>query len=301
MFDWDDLRVFIAAARAESATAAAQRLGLDASTVGRRIAALEASLKATLFVRSAKGLRLTASGARLLSAGLAVEAAMNAAVEVGEQDIIGGAIRISAAEGFGGKVLAPALPRLRERHPGLSVELVANPGFMSPLRREVDMTVTLSEPTSRRLLIEPLTDYQLGLYASTAYLAGHGAPEGVEDLGRASLVGYIDDQIYAPELRYLDEVHPGLTPNLASSSINAQREMIAAGGGIGVLPCFLGEGLVRILPAEVRLTRRFWIATLREVAGTARVRAIRAWMKGLVEDERGRLSPVPAVRALPEP
>jgi DNA-binding transcriptional LysR family regulator len=291
MFDWDDLRVFIAAARAESATGAAQRLGLDASTVGRRIAALEASLKATLFVRSAKGLRLTASGARLLNAGLAVEAAMNTAAEVGEQDIIGGAIRISAAEGFGGHVLAPALPRLRERHPGLSIELVANPGLMSPLRREVDMTVTLSEPTSRRLLIEPLTDYQLGLYASAAYLANHRAPTRVDDLARASLVGYIDDQIYAPELRYLDEVLPGLTPNLASSSINAQREMIASGGGIGVLPCFLSEGLVRLLPNQVRLTRRFWVATLREVAATARVRAIRAWMRGLVEAERSRLSP----------
>jgi DNA-binding transcriptional LysR family regulator len=289
MFDWDDLRVFIAAARAESATGAAHQLGLDASTVGRRIAALEASLKATLFVRSARGLRLTASGVRLLNAGLAVESAMNAAAEVGEQDIIGGAIRISAAEGFGGHVLAPALPRLRARHPGLSVELVANPGFMSPLRREVDMTVTLSEPTSRRLLIEPLTDYQLGLYASPGYLAEHGAPDCVDDLARASLVGYIDDQIYAPELRYLDEVAPGLTPNLASSSINAQRQMIAAGGGLGVLPCFLGEGLVRVLPAEVRLIRRFWIATLREVAATARVRAIRAWMKGLVEDQRARL------------
>jgi DNA-binding transcriptional LysR family regulator len=291
MFDWDDLRVFIAAARAESASGAAQRLGLDASTVGRRIAALEASLKATLFVRSAKGLRLTATGARLLEAGLSAETAMNAAAEVGEQDIVGGAIRISASEGFGGRVLAPALPRLRARHPGLSVELVANPGFMSPLRREVDMTVTLSEPTSRRLLVEPLTDYQLGLYASEAYLAEHGAPGDVAALGRARLVGYIDDQIYAPELRYLDEVAPGLTPALASSSINAQREMIAAGGGVGVLPCFLGDDLVRVLPDQVRLTRRFWIATLREGAGTARVRAIRAWMRGLVEDERKRLNP----------
>jgi DNA-binding transcriptional LysR family regulator len=291
MFDWDDLRVFIAAARAESATGAARQLGLDASTVGRRIAALEASLKATLFIRSASGLRLTASGARLLNAGLAVEVAMNAAAEVGEQDIVGGAIRISAAEGFGGQVLAPALPRLRARHPGLTVELVANPGFMSPLRREVDMTVSLSEPTSRRLLVEPLTDYQLGLYASPAYLAEHGAPRAVEHLARASLVGYIDDQIYAPELRYLDEVAPGLAPSLASSSINAQRAMIAAGGGIGVLPCFLGEGLVRVLADEVRLTRRFWIATLREVAATARVRAIRAWMKALVEAERARLTP----------
>jgi DNA-binding transcriptional LysR family regulator len=291
MFDWDDLRVFIAAARAESATGAAQRLGLDASTVGRRIAALEASLKATLFVRSAKGLRLTASGARLLDAGLAAESAMNLAAEVGEHDIIGGAIRISASEGFGGRILAPALPQLRARHPGLSVELAANPGFMSPLRREVDMTVTLSEPTSRRLLIEPLTDYQLGLYASAAYLAQHGVPRSAGDLTGADLVGYIDDQIYAPELRYLDEVCPGLTPSLASSSINAQREMISAGGGIGVLPCFLAGGLVRVLPDKVCLTRRFWIATLSEVAATARVRAIRAWMKTLVEEQRALLSP----------
>ncbi|MDR3510952.1 MAG: LysR family transcriptional regulator [Caulobacteraceae bacterium] len=291
MFDWDDLRVFITAARAETATGAAQQLGMDASTVGRRIAALEASLKATLFVRSAKGLRLTATGARLLDAGLAAEAAMNLAAEVGEQDIVGGAIRISASEGFGGRVLAPALPQLRARHPGLSVELAANPGFMSPLRREVDMTVTLSEPTSRRLLVEPLTDYQLGLYASPAYLAAHGAPQAVTDLRDASLVGYIDDQIYAPELRYLDEVLPGLTPNLASSSINAQREMIAAGGGVGVLPCFLGQGLERVLRAEVRLTRRFWIATLQEIATTARVRSVRSWMKGLVEDQRALLSP----------
>lgn len=291
MFDWDDLRVFISAARAESATGAAQQLGMDASTVGRRIAALEASLKATLFVRSAKGLRLTATGARLLDAGLTAESAMNLAAEVGEQDLIGGAIRISASEGFGGRILAPALPQLRIRHPGLSVELAANPGFMSPLRREVDMTVTLSEPTSRRLLIEPLTNYQLGLYAAPAYLTAHGTPEVAQDLIGQSLVGYIDDQIYAPELRYLDEVHPGLTPSLASSSINAQREMIAAGGGIGVLPCFLGEGLVRVLPDRVRLTRKFWIATLSEVAATARVRAIRAWMKGLVEEKRTLLSP----------
>lgn len=291
MFDWDDLRVFIAAARTESASAAAQRLGLDASTVGRRIAALEASLKATLFVRSAKGLRLTTTGARLLDAGLAAEAAMNLAAEVGESDIVGGAIRISASEGFGGKVLAPALPQLRARHPGLTVELAANPGFMSPLRREVDMTVTLSEPASPRLLIEPLTDYQLGLYAAPAYLAARAAPESPADLDDAELVGYIDDQIYAPELRYLDEVRPGLTPSLASSSINAQREMIAAGAGVGVLPCFLAEGLVRVLPGQVRLTRRFWIATLREVAATARVRAVRAWMKGLVEDQKSLLSP----------
>ena len=67
--------------------------------------------------------------------------------------------------------------------------------------------------------------------------------------------------------------------------------MIAAGGGVGVLPCFLGQGLERVLRAEVRLTQRFWIATLQEIAATARVRSVRSWMKGLVEDRRALLSP----------
>ena len=291
MFDWDDLRIFIAAARAGSGATAAQRLRLDPSTVGRRLASLETALKATLFVRSASGLRLTSTGARLLNAAVAVESAMIAAARVGEPDIIAGSIRISASEGFGGRVLAPALAQLRSRHSNLSIELIANPGFLSPLRREVDMAITLSAPASARLLVEPLTDYELGLYAAQSYLDQHGVPAEPAGLSGHTLIGYVEDQIYAPELRYLEEIHPNLSPQLASSSINAQREIIAVGGGIGVLPCFLAEGLTPVLADQVRLTRRFWISTHREVASTARIRAVRRWLKTLVEQKSGLLAP----------
>jgi DNA-binding transcriptional LysR family regulator len=291
MFDWDDLRVFLAAARAESAAGAAKRLGLDATTVGRRISALESAVKGTLFIRTGRGLQLTAIGARLLEAATSVESAMKVAALVTQPDIVAGAIRISASEGFGGHMLAPALPALRRRHPGLNIELIANPGFMSPLKREVDMAVTLSAPQSARLLVEPLTDYELGLFASTEYLGLRAAPGSAEELKSHDLVGYVEDQIYAPELRYLEEINPGLRTQLASSSLRAQREIIAAGGGIGVLPCFLGEGLVRVLPEEVRLLRLFWISTHKEVAATARVRAVRNWMKRLVQSQRAMLLP----------
>ena len=291
MFDWDDLRVFIAAARAGTAAAAARRLNLDATTVGRRIAALESALKATLFVRGRSGLQLTASGARLLETAAAVETAMNAAAETGRADLVAGTVRISASEGFGGRILAPALPELRARHPDLSIELIANPGFMSPLKREVDIAVTLSAAQSSRLLAEPLTDYELGLFASPQYLSRHPAPRSTDELLGHDLVGYVEDQIYAPELRYLEEINPGLRTRLASSSLRAQLEIIAAGGGIGVLPCFLGEGLVRVLREAVRLRRRFWLSTHKEVATTARIRAVRNWMKRLAERRRGLLAP----------
>ncbi len=291
MFNWDDLRIFLAAARAESTAGAALRLGLDATTVSRRIRALETTLKAALFVRSSRGLQLTASGARLLETAVDAESAMVMAEQVGQSDLIAGTIRISASEGFGTVVLAPALPSLRSLHQGLMIELIANAGFLSPLKREVDIAVTLSAPTSSRLVVEPLTDYELGLYAAATYVAEREPIGAIADLHACDMVGYVEDQIYAPELRYLDEIDPALRPRLSSSSLHGQREILLNGGGVGVLPCFLAEGLTRVLPGSVRLTRRFWISTHREVAGSARIRAVRAWMRALAACERERLVP----------
>ena len=290
MFDWDDVRIFIAAARAGSLGAAATRLGIDAATVGRRVARLETGLKSTLVIRSPSGLQLTAAGAQLLQVGLQAESAMDAAARVAQPDAVAGTVRISASEGFGGAVLAPALAELHTARPGLRIELAASSGFLSPSRREVDMAITLSAPDSGRLIVETLTPYQLALYAAPDYLAAHTRPEHVEDLTVHSIVGYVDDLIYAPELRYLDEVRPGLTPHLASSSIRAQRDIIAGGGGIGVLPCFLAQGLERVLP-EVQLERRFWLSTHRELHDTARLRAVRTWVKSLSARNSESLSP----------
>lgn len=290
MFDWDDLRHFLAAARAGSFSAGARRTGVDTATVSRRVARLETALKATLFVRSASGLHLTSAGARLMEAGLEAEAAMQSVGRAADPEISGGTVRISAAEGFGAHVLAPALPAFRRGRPTLRIELAANAGFLSPTRREVDLAVTLSAPTDGRLLVEPLTDYQLAVYTAPDYLAQVGPLDTPEDLRRCQIVGYVDDLLYTPELRYLDEVAPGLETALSSSSIRAQREIILAGGGVGVLPCFLSEGLVRVTP-DVLLQRRFWVSTLREVAASARVRAVRAWLQDLGVARSGDLRP----------
>jgi DNA-binding transcriptional LysR family regulator len=291
MFDWDDLRIFIAAARAGSLSLAGQRLSVDTATVGRRITRLETALRSTLVVRSPSGLQLTAAGVQLLETALEAETAMEAAAHVAQPQGAAGTVRISASEGFGSAIMAPALPALSAAQPGLRIELAANAGFLSPSRREVDMAITLSAPDAQRLVVEPLTHYQLALYAAPAFLDRHGAPEIVADLAGCRLVGYVDDLIYAPELRYLDEILPGLTPTLASSSIQAQREIIAAGGGVGVLPCFLAEGLTRVLPETVLLERRFWLSTHKDVHGAARLRGVRNWLRELVTARKDALAP----------
>jgi DNA-binding transcriptional LysR family regulator len=291
MFDWDDLRIFIAAARAGSLGLAGQRLSIDTATVGRRITRLETALRSTLFIRSPAGLNLTATGAHFLETALEAETAMEAAARVMQPQGVAGTVRISASEGFGSMIMAPALPRFAAAHPRLRIELAANAGFLSPTRREVDMAITLSAPDAQRLVVEPLTHYQLALYGSAEFLARQGTPESVDDLAQFSLVGYVDDLIYAPELRYLDEILPGLAPTLASSSIQAQREIIAAGGGIGVLPCFLAAGLTPVLADQVLLERRFWLSTHKDVHGAARLRGVRNWLRDLVAERREALAP----------
>ena len=142
------------------------------------------------------------------------------------------------------------------------------------------------------MIVEPLTAYQLALYAAPTYLVRCPPPLEVSDLLRLHVVGYVDDLIFAPELRYLDEVLPGLTPTIASSSIQAQRAIIAAGGGIGILPCFLADDLVRVLPDSVLLERRFWLSTHRDVHDTVRIRTVRNWLRDLAAAQAGRLSPL---------
>jgi len=290
MFDWDDLRVFLATARGGSFAAAASRLGMDATTVGRRIQRLERALETTLFIRSPQGLRLSASGARLQETSLSVERAVDVAREADADGQVTGAVRISASEGFGGHVLGGELHDLLRRRPGLSLELVANSGFLSPTTREVDMAITLSPPRSARLVVERLTDYELCLYGSRSYLHAAGRPERLADLDAHQFVGYIDDLIYAPELRYLDEIRPGLRPRATSSSIRAQQSLIRSGAGLGVLPHFMAEGepdLVRVLADDVVLRRTFWLSVHQDLNANSRIRVVRQWLIDLVARRQG--------------
>lgn len=277
-FDWDDLRFFLAVARAGRLTVAARRLGADHATVSRRITALEQALQATLFERRPQGYVLTPHGDRLMASAEAIEStALAASSEIGGADLaLSGSVRIGAPDGFGAYFLAPRLGRLVERYPELEVQLVAMPRLLSLSKREADIAIALGPPKEGRVATRRLTDYRLGLYASSQYLRGAATIETLDDLVRHPLIGYIDDLIYMPELDYLDEVHKGLRPTLQLSSVGAQLEATAAGAGVCVLPDFMAAGrpgLVPLLRAQVVLTRTYWLIVHSELRDVARVRA----------------------------
>jgi DNA-binding transcriptional LysR family regulator len=293
--DWTDLQFFLEIARAGKLGKAADILGVDATTASRRLRRLEARLSTTLFERTREGQVLSERGEALLTK---VEAMARAAMTIGEPsaqepaDRLTGTLRISASEGFGSWFLAQHVPEFVTSHPLLTLDLVASSGFLSLSKREADIAVMLSRPRAGPVIARKLSDYTLRLYASARYLEAAGRPRTPDDLRREHrLVGYIPDLIYAPELSYLDEVRSDLVPGLRSSSINAQHHLIAAGAGIGVLPCFMGDadpGLKRALP-EVRIVRSFWLVTHQDTHQFARIRAGRDWIIRIVDENRSVL------------
>ena len=293
--DWNDFQAFLAIARAGQLARAAQMLGVDPTTMGRRLRRLETRTGTTLFEQTREGQILTEAGERMLAE---VEAMEQAAARIAESAAgeagPSGLLRVSLSEGFGTWFVARYLREFTRSHPRLVVDIVASSGFLSPSKREADLAVTLSRPRAGPVIAGKLSDYSLRLYASRDYLDQFGVPQRAADLAAGhALVGYIPELVYAPELRYLDEIHPGLAATVRSSSINAQHRLVAAGTGLGVLPCFIGDydpALVPVLP-ERRIKRSFWLVTHKDTHSLARVRAFKDWLTGLVAQQRGRLLP----------
>ncbi|MBB4065938.1 LysR family transcriptional regulator [Gellertiella hungarica] len=277
-FDWDLLRSFLAVARSGKLTLAARRLKVDHSTLSRRIAALETSLKAKLFDRSLNGYTLTLDGERLLAEAERIEAAvMTIQSEIAEESTaVSGTVRIGSPDGFGTCFLAPRIGALAERHPDLDIELVATPRSFSLSKREADIAIGLSNPGHARLYTLKLTDYELGVYGAAHRVRDWQDVAEAADLQRKPFVSYIDDLIYTPELDYLPLIARALTTRMKSSNLMAQAEAVAAGAGLAVLPCFLAEGdarFTRLLPDKLRLIRTFYMSVHEDTRKLARIKA----------------------------
>ncbi|MBK5265038.1 MAG: LysR family transcriptional regulator [Alphaproteobacteria bacterium] len=283
--NWDDLRFFLSVARAGQIGRAAPGLRADPTTVSRRIRRLEKDIGQVLFEQDRDGQKLTAAGRALLIRAEEMEQSVSAIGEgSGGKGGPSGILRISASEGFGTWVIARHLHEFATKYPAITVDLAASSGFLSPGKRETDIAILLARPRKGPLLTRRLTEYSLGLYGSLDYLEAAGGVTSRDSLSAHRIIGYIPDQIYAPELDYLSELLPGVEACLRSSSINAQQRMCQAGAGLAILPDFIGgqdEKLQRVLP-DFTLRRAFWIAIHQDVRNLARVSLFNDWLTELV-------------------
>lgn len=275
--NWDDMRFFLALSRSHSFLAAASHLKVTHSTVARRISALETSLQTQLFLRTEKGCRLTPAGERLLPYAEQLESTViNLEAHIsGKDNQLAGAVRIGAPDGLGTSFLAACLSRFQSRHPALEVELIAVPMYYSLSKREIDILITVTKPTVGHVVARKLLDYRLGLFTTQAYLEGRQKIEQTEDLRGHRFIGYIDDLLYDPSLRFMEEFLPGVATKFRSSTVVAQLNAVAAGAGIGAIPYFMAASdgdLVPVLPDQY-VERGFWLQVNPDSRQLARVRS----------------------------
>ena len=285
------MRIFLSVAREQSLSGAARTLKLDPATVGRRIARLEQGIDAVLFVKSPQGYLPTDAGERLLAHAEAAEQAMSGALADvrGEGHGLTGTIRLGAPDGCATYLLPHVTRRIVEANPGLEVQIVALPRVFNLSKREADMAIGVSRPTTGRLRIQKIADYHLLLAASAAYLDLAGPIETPAGLKGHPVIGYIPEMIFDTELDYLAEL--GLTrTDFASNLISVQLGWLRAGAGIGVVHDFAlpdAPELRTLLPDKLRLTRTFW---LMRHADDRRVERLNRFAAALTEGLRSEIA-----------
>ncbi|QWD90226.1 LysR family transcriptional regulator [Polynucleobacter sp. MWH-Braz-FAM2G] len=274
--NWDNIRVFLAVARLQSAFEAANHLKIDQSTISRRLKKLEEEIGSELFTRNSQGHLLNANGHRLLEYAETIENTISSMESKlgGDSQILTGSIRLGATEGFGGTFLAPHLANFCEMHAGLTVDLLALPRFINLSKREADLVVSIDRPETGPYITCKLTDYKLQAYATEQYLDNHPRIQNLEDLGKHKFTGYVDEYSFSPKLQYLKNLAPNAHVPFRSSSLTAQLQAALQGKMLAVLPCFLAKSypaLIPVLPDKTSFNRTFWLIAPSERKSVARV------------------------------
>jgi DNA-binding transcriptional LysR family regulator len=295
--DWDDFRFFLAVTRAGTLSGAAEKLGVEQSTVSRRIERLEKALKTRLFVRKVTGYVPTRHAEKLVAPAEVIETtALTARADISEQQLTPHVVRIGAPDGFGSIFLAPRLRILCDQIPNLHIELVATARAFSLTKREADIAFSLNKPTQGRIVSRKLTDYDLGLYASRSYLDRAQPILVAKDLRSHHFIGYIEDLLFAPELNYLPFVAKDVTARLKSGNLVAQWQACLSGAGIAVLPVFMvrdNPELQRVLPNQVNLTRTFYMQVHEDSRHNRFVREVADFVVNQVRSEKSLFKQTP--------
>ena len=241
------IRSFVRTADAGSLAAAARSLGISPAAVGQNIARLEAHLGVRLFNRTTRSLALTERGARYLEEVRHIERDLQRAqAAVTDPDAVPqGRLRIASTSAFGRHVLAPLLPALQARYPGLAIELLLADRSVDHAREDVDVSFRIEPQLVDGLVARPIAQVPFVVCAAPSYLARVGAPDTPEALrehrclvfrypveGRLLPWGFVRDGI-----RFEAEMRPALV----SDDIDAIAAMAAAGGGIARLAAFVAE------------------------------------------------------------
>jgi DNA-binding transcriptional LysR family regulator len=234
---------------------------------------------------------LTEAGQRLIATAETIESAVISARSTVEgEGPISGTVRIGAPDAFGTVFLAPRLAELVRQHPQLEIEIQATARSFSLSKREADIAIALSVPEQMRLVTRRLTDYFLFVYASRTYLDKSEPIKSVADLRSHSLIGYVEELVFAPELNYLSVIADDAQARIRSTTTLGQIHATLGGAGLCILPGFIGPtypSLVAVLPEQISLKRAFYMHIHEDHRNASQVQAVASFIASEVKRNSG--------------
>lgn len=278
MFDWNDVKALLAVARGGSTAAAARELGVNQTTVARRLEALERDLGVRLVDRHQAGASLTEAGQSLVADAEQMERAAQSMRQRLEAHRRGaaGTLRVTLSEMMANTGFIPLLPEFRAAYPDISLELAITDVQLDIEAGEADVAIRGAvELADSNLVARKISETDWALYCSTAYAARMGLPATLDDLKNHVLIGGETDRNY-PGLAAILEKAPGVTVTFKSNSATNMFASVRAGIAIGSMPCVLAdveEDLIQIFPPDPESMSFTWILTRADLKDAPRVRA----------------------------
>lgn len=251
----DDLRYLAVIAESGRLVSAARALGVDHSTVSRRLQALEQALGVRVLNRASDGWELTEAGRAILEHARTVQRAVESASRYAAGtavDPVGGTVRITAADGFGTLFVVPAVARVQEQHPSLRVELITGARELTLRSSSFDLAITIGATPATRFFSERLCEYDNAFFASERYLAEFGDPASLQELEHHRIIFFVEA---LQRMRELDLKHfvPDPVISFSSTNIFAQLAAVRQGLGIGLLSKFVAHGAPDIRPVAASI------------------------------------------------
>lgn len=274
--DWNDVRYALAIARCGSLASAARSLGVDQTTVSRRLRVLEACIGTHLFERHKGSLAPTAAGTQLLQRGVRIEREIAALCHLAadKQAVVRGTVRITAVDAIVSYYLVRHLAALRALYPGLAVELIASSRTLDLARREADLAIRLARPESGDFVVRRLAGLGYGVYGPRGEPAAGG-------WHASAWVAYEHSLAHVPEMRWLAEQAGDERIAFRCNNMDALATAAADGLGLAILPRVVGarHAALHCLSGEPPvLEREMWLVVPRELRDVPRIRAVSDWL-----------------------
>jgi DNA-binding transcriptional LysR family regulator len=274
-FEWDDLRYVLAVANARSLAGAARALGVNHTTVLRRVSAFEKRLGLRLFERLATGYVLTAGGEELIATARHIEDTVTTLERtLAGQDLrLSGVVRVTTTDTLMGSVLPEILAQFRVAHPGIQVEVAVSNLMLNLSKRDADVAIRPAKDPPETLVGRRVAKVAFAIYASPHYVARHGK---ALDLRKQQWVAPDDSLAGTSVAQWMRSQLPDADISLRADSLVAMRQAAQAGLGLTALPCYLGDtspDLLCVHPPVAAMETALWILTHDDLRHTARIRA----------------------------